>query len=96
MNYLVTMHMNWADEFDIHGFRIMEEAQYKKWIDNSNKAFKENNKDYLEVHWNGGRSFEFDSFDEYIQNFKITPIQTEISKHIEKYIGDSFGEFVYL
>lgn len=97
MNYLVIMRMNWADEFDIHGFQIMNQEQLDRWKENAHEVFEKNDKDYLEVHWKGGRSFEFSSFNDYISNFTITPIKTGISENIiKKYIGDSFGEFVYL
>ena len=32
MNYVITASVDWADEFDVHFFEVMDEETYKKYI----------------------------------------------------------------
>ena len=57
---------DWADEFDVHGFKVMTEEQYKVWLKELNAV-----RWPQEMYFGTNEAFEFNSLDEYQECIEI-------------------------
>jgi hypothetical protein len=84
--YLVIFEADWADEFDMHGFEVMNDEDLKAFnygIDNA---------DYpVESGFGTNESFIWESSDEVRQAFTITEIDENEVAVLEKLFDGDFG-----
>ena len=90
---LVSFSDNWADEFDISGFRIMPKKEWDDYVTNV-KAIK---------FWPQGMYFgtnegiEYDNSKDYLNSFDAKSITAAEKATIEKFLGKSiygYGHFL--
>lgn len=88
---LIKYSSNWADEMDISGFSVKSEERYKKWRNAWKLLFKEDG-DYT-FHIGTNEEVEYNSFEEFISDFKIKEISEEDAIVIKNHFGDTDGFF---
>ena len=92
---LVKYTANCADEFDVHGFRIVDE----KWMDKYDKIIEKSKKiklfDILEINHSFGSNEEivFDSVKELKDSFTITQITHEVVAQLKELFHSVHGKF---
>lgn len=85
--YLIKYNDDYADEFDVSGFRIVENIHsWNNEIDN----LSEDNKSYC---FGSDEVIEYDSAEDFCNALKITKISDEQYDTIHKLFGESYGHF---
>lgn len=85
--YLLNFTDNYADEFDVYGFKVLTEEEYLKQKESSEKAFElrleaaKNSKygpnDCVEIGFGTNESVEFYSFENYMDSIKVMEINED-------------------
>lgn len=94
---LVTFSDNYADEFDIHGFKIMAESEYEELLETAERAIKQSPG---EEHYFGTNEYvSYESFSEYKGTLSARKISVEEAQIIARLFdlseirGKFYGEF---
>ena len=97
-NVLVKIDSNWADEFDVSGWKLFSKEEWEKSLLDA-KAFFEKNRgrrNELELSFGTNEALTFDSFEEYTAAYtaeELTP--KELSVLLKYWPGEECGTFVY-
>ena len=86
---LIIFEDNWADEMDIQGFDILtkEHWEYKK-LELQHTQFPN------EIGIGTNQFIDYDTVEEYLKQFKVTPISNNEEEFLQKYFDKySFGIF---
>ncbi len=84
---LVTFNTNWADEMDITGFRVFTQAEWDaEWSALSPSAFP------MEVYFGTNESNEYDTKEDLLAEYTLTPISFEEAVMLDKLFDGNFGE----
>ena len=103
MKYLFEISENYCDEFDVAGFSILTEEDYKTYEyikENINKLNKDDEPFY--IGFGSNEEIEFENAGEFINSLNITEISDEEYEIINKHFGKHYGlisiqdEFDYL
>lgn len=93
---LVKFSSNYADEFDVDGFKIMSEEDWEKHVraatnafDNQPEASKRNklfgaSKEPVELYFGTNEALEFNDLKEYLGAFVVTKLSSTEHKTLEK------------
>lgn len=86
-NYIVIESANYADEFDIEGFKIMQENSKGDILDEllEGRSFP------MRCCFGTNKYINYETKDDVSDAISITEIPDEDLKVIRKYFGDSFG-----
>ncbi len=86
MKYLVKFSSDWADEFDMDGFRIMSEEEFEKYKTGMN------NEEYpYEAGFGTNEWFDYDSSQDIMKDLTIVEMSEEDVIVFEKYFENGFG-----
>jgi len=83
MTKLVKFEADYADEFDVHGFRVMSKPD---WDDFVSKAEKVNYP--IEIYFGTNEAIEVDSFKELMRSFKVTELNETDAKCISQHFNN--------
>lgn len=86
-NYIVIESVNYADEFDIEGFKIIQGDSESDVMD----GILENIEFPDEFYFGTNEAVDYETEDDVRDALSITEIPDEDLKVIQKYFGDSFG-----
>lgn len=95
--YLVKFEADYADEFDVYGFRVMNESQFQEFTANLEKI-----KFPQEVYFGTNEAVEFESLDEYKRAFKSKEIDRNEHLVLKRLFGNDwygtvdFGHFLQI
>lgn len=81
-NVLVTFRADYADEFDVYGFKLTTEIQWNHDLENARKYFEKHGS--WEAYFGTNEAIEVDSFEDYKKNYKVTPISIRDRNGIAK------------
>ena len=89
MSYkLVVFQKNYADEFDVYGFTIMDAKEFNDF------QLDVNTSEYpVEKYFGTNEYIEFNDVEEVFESLSITDISGEQEDFIESRFGESFGWF---
>jgi len=93
MYYLIKFQSDYADEFDVYGFQIMNEKDYKRF-QNTLKEYEKYlniNENSLEYYFGTNESITWESFDDLIKSITISGISAEKTDFLIEQFGDSWG-----
>lgn len=83
---------NYADEFDVWGFRVMPKEIWKEYLDRAKKKYQE--KGILEYNFGSNEVIEWESYKDFLRSFtviEITPEDEEVISRI--FLRHSIGNF---
>jgi|JI10StandDraft_1071094.scaffolds.fasta_scaffold66129_7 hypothetical protein len=83
---------NYADEFDVNGFRIMDRKNWEKHLEKAKKTFEE--EETQEVYFGTNEQIIFEGFDDYERSFTVKDITDEEAKVLSKFLGNQYGTFL--
>lgn len=98
---LVKFDDNWADEMDVSGFRLYDNIDaWKKTIDEFKEEHEitdEDETNYFEVNFGTNEFIEYESLDEFLNNFEVLEISDEDAAVIETVFPEAssygYGQF---
>lgn len=77
---------NYADEFDIEGFRIMSNEMWEDWLKNAKKAFSDADEldEPVYYYFGSNEAVEYeDGFAGFLNSFQIQDVSLARAAHIE-------------
>lgn len=89
---LVKYSDNYADEFNVKGFAIMSEKDFKKGMELAKKGFEED-KDFMTFVFGSNEYIEYEDFEEFENAFCCEKISENELITLEKYFGVKYGLF---
>ena len=93
--FLITQDGNYADEFDVSGFRLVKFKSEKDLLD-SLKPTEDIDKWPKELYFGSNASIEYNDLEEYLGSFGISELKESEYKIIEKFLGTEYGHFLTL
>lgn len=84
---LVTFKANYADEFDVEGFTIFDEAEWIEHLAKVETLFAANNQRQFARYFAINEAIIFKNFDEYKQAFTVKSITHDEEDTIKKLFG---------
>lgn len=96
--YLLNFTDNYADEFDVYGFKVLTEEEYKKGKIDSEEAFRLRMEDTranhrgdksVQISFGTNEWVEYYRFEDYLKSFKVT----EISEDEYNVLAKLFGKY---
>lgn len=93
MPLLIKYNDNYADEFDINGFQIMEETEWNTYVAKVRLCTN-----WPQSRWFGtNEGVQWPSAQEHLQNFEVIEITEEEATPLYKnFIGGAFGYFLQI
>jgi hypothetical protein len=91
MPKLVDSAVNWADEFDVYGFHIFSDEDWKEYL-----SFLDDITYPRERYFGTNESVEFSSKEEYLQQLRITDISKDEEVVLRRFFPYGFGKFFWL
>ena len=89
---LVKFDDNYADEFDVEGFRVMSAQEWNDYVKKIEAC-----KNWPQSKYFGtNEGCEWDCFEDYLSCFKIKPLTPGQARTIKESIGESFGFMLML
>ena len=90
---LVKFDCNYADEFDMYGYKIMTTEQWEA-LKAKAKAFWEENPGYeVESYFGTNEAFTWESYAEWLGAYEVQEVSEADLEVLTKILGNSFGEF---
>ena len=87
MGMLVKFQKDYADEFDVFGYRVMTNTELKEYLDKAEKA------NYpVEIGFGSNETLDFHDFNDLVDSLEITDI-SDVYLVIKNVMGTSFGWF---
>ena len=80
---LIKLHRNWADEFDVEGFVVMDTPQWEAHKVMAKAQFEE--KGYIERYFGTNEALEFSSFKDYMDAFAVLELSMEEYEVFKKF-----------
>lgn len=78
---LVKYHADYADEFDVYGFRVLTRSKWAEIVEDVRNTWDGPTETYF-----GTNEFvEYEDFDDWFRDFKVTEISEEEFKVFEKF-----------
>lgn len=90
--WLVKFDANWADEFDIYGFRLLTDGEKEHW----DKTVVEKADEGFEWNFGTNEGFEDETVESFSHNYSFAKIEDEAVETIMSNFGKEFGHFPYL
>lgn len=91
MNYvIVKFDSDWADEFQVSGFRIMPRAI---WVAHEKEAREKFGERSRTVYFGANEFFEYESAEDYLRNFHVVEAAQEDVETVQRIFGRDFGLF---
>lgn len=87
---LVRFDDNYADEFDMNGFKAMALDDWQKLETEVEKSMKDGLR--VEVFFGSNEEFIYNSYSDWRSTFEITPLTEDEYKFLEKTFNLEFGE----
>ena len=92
---LVKYRDNYSDEFDVEGFAVDDADEWQKHLKLIEEAFKDNPGASIECWFGTNEAITYESYDDYVEAFEVTPITDAEAATLEKLFGGgSFGTFL--
>ena len=88
---LVTFKSNWADEFDVEGFKIFEKEEWEDLVEEMHTEVEFPH----ECHFGTNEWIDFESPEEYLACCKIQELTYLEATVIEQKIGSEHGTFLF-
>lgn len=82
---LIKYNDNYADEFDVEGFLILTDEEWENQLHISKLVF--DTLGSVEIYFGTNEFIEYDSFDEWLNTFKVKDISDELAKEIIEIFG---------
>lgn len=91
-HYLVKFYSDYADEFEVYGFAILNRDDYIEWFTLVN-YLKESDKNYCDFDYNFGTNefITFDNWKEYSDSFTTSIITEEEYKFLIRVFNSHYG-----
>lgn len=87
--YLVKFSADYADEFDVYGFCIMTEIEYKEFMNDLKKV------DWPSENYFGtNEAIECESYEDYMRSVTVTDISQSEYDTIKRCFGRCWGNFI--
>ncbi len=92
MEYLlVKFNDNYCDEFDVDGFNIMSEQEFKDYLEEWKKEIEKNGFD--EFYFGTNECLTYEGVDEFEKRFTTEPLTEEEALVLKKFFKSSYGVF---
>jgi len=88
MGKLIKFEKDYADEFDVVGYRVMTNTELKQYLLAAEKASYPK-----EMYFGTNEAVEFHSFDDFVNSLEIVDMSAEAAQVISDKVGDDFGWF---
>lgn len=86
MPFLIKFKKDWADEFDVHGIRVLSNEQWNKL-----KEAIENVKYPLEIYFGTNEDFVFTNSQDTLRELNVTEIEDCEADIFKQHFGNKFG-----
>lgn len=84
---LIKFDANWADEFDVYGFTIVNYEKYQeilKWI-------QERGKDRINCYFGTNEGWDDETLEQFSRHYSYHVIDPEEAKIVQRLFGNKFG-----
>ena len=86
MNLLVIFDEDYADEFDVYGFRIMSKDKWDEFVEATKKI------NYpIEIYFGTNEAIEYESSKEVLRSFKLSELSNMDAACIKSHFKHDFG-----
>ncbi len=86
MDYVVVkFSRNWADEFDVYGFRVLEKSVWEKEREMISVL------PHIEYYFGTNEGWEYEDPREFLENYSVTEISHDDASIMLKVFGNSYG-----
>ena len=94
---LVKFEHNYADEYDVIGYTIMDVDEYFTFIDAAHESFRQAklDSDTITSSWGGNDCIEFESYDDWRTGITPKEISQEDASALIKTLGRTYGHCCY-
>jgi len=87
---LLKFRKNYADEFDVHGIKVMSDKEYDEFVTGIKKYF--DNHEVSEMYFGSNEYLDFTSLEDVERCLTVVDI-SDVHSAIRNILGDSFGWF---
>lgn len=89
MYYLIKFDKDWADEFNVYGFKIFEQQEWDKLY----KKLKKNKDKETSFGFGTNEGWDDETIQSFLDDLEIIEITEDEKTTLEKLFNDSFGVF---